>query len=451
MNTTYKCRIRAGFFAVLSVFSFDGVKAQSFLLADRAYPRALAVSQDEVFWTTSGSDGAEIRRISKFNADPNATGDLVFSQQPSTTVSLQSLLHAEVSGVPYIYFVTNKDSAGRIVSYINRVPAAGGQVNPIATPLPMGKNDLKTDGTFLYWADRERVRKVPMNGGQATILGSVENAAYVKQVAVDSQNVYFNGGLNGQILHSVPKLGGAKATQVVAVGRITDIDVYENGSQSTIYWGEANGSVKSMVVGSGDVIVHQEPCQYSISSVAFDGTRLIWSECPTDDGFSCQIRVIENGQKLNLLENGLVAANIVAEPDQFFWTHSSRISKYVHPDPLIVKINPSPLIGHGSTKPGVNEVFAWVQANVFGGEQDRIDEPYPKRIEWSLNDFFRISDPRLFRTKIYSWMPNGDSRDGTLQVRVTDRMGRVATAEASVVFDNPPDVDPLPGPGPLPQ
>lgn len=139
MNTTYKRRIRAGFFAVVSVFSVDGVKAHSFLLADMASPRALAVSQDEVFWTTSGSDGAEIRRISKSNTDPNAKGDLVFSQQPSTTVSFQSLLHAEVSGVPYIYFVTNKDSAGRIVSYINRVPAAGGQVNPIATPLPMGK------------------------------------------------------------------------------------------------------------------------------------------------------------------------------------------------------------------------------------------------------------------------------------------------------------------------
>lgn len=429
------------------------------------YVTGLAVTDDDAVWAAREVEDfgnvTKLRRTDKNN--PQLPSEVIHEERfTGGAIAIDSLTTADVGGTRYVYFVVNKyyssqssTNPGRHLSYINRIPIAGGPVKGIASPLPMGQNDLKTDGSYVYWVDREAVRKVPMDGGTATILARVPNIQfpnreYVKQIALDSHYVYYNSGNSGESIYRVPKAGGTPTIQLIAASTVTDLFVHENGGQSMVYWSESNGSVKSLNVADGRADVYQRAMEDTEArSVAFDGTRVVWASCKIYHGGRCHLHAFENGRTLVLdpLESHSVfMGNIVAEPTQIFFSsyfydtvRRSAVLKYVHPAPLTVSINPSPVYKIGSTKPGVNSVSETVYAIVSGGDPYAPGQhTYSYSYAWGIDTgFFNLHDPVAPSTSIFAAMPDGDSRDGTLTLYVTDSAGRTATAQTSVWFENP--------------
>lgn len=438
---------------VISVASMNGAIASSQVTESQGIVNNLAVSGNDLFWTeTETHPGVSYvkTRICRADKDSERAPCMPIHEESNEDKPSQfnGLAVANVAGIRYVYFVLNKwVSSTRMVSYINRVPAEGGPVDGISNALPIGMNDLKTDGTHLYWADRERIRKIPVTGGAPTILAAVENLPYVKQVGLDGNFVYYNRGNNGELIYRVPKAGGREQIQAIAASTVTDIFVSETDGRTTLYWSEMDGSVKSLQLGTSEVLKHQDPIpDTKATSVAFDGTRVLWANCPRTDtsGESCRIHELQNGAHLVLNpgdEGNWDARDIAAQPDRLYWRQNRDVRRYVHPEPLRVAINPSPVSKTGSTRPGVNGITETVHAVVAGGEPVGIDG-VRYRFEWTMdNGFFTIHHWRAQSTSIFAAMPDGDSREGNLSLKVTDLLGRTVTVETPVRFWNPPNDD----------
>lgn len=452
LHRIQKAWARIGAAVVIGSAVMNGAVASTQVTESLGSVNNLAISGNDLFWaeTEAEPDGTYVKaRICRTDKNRTLAPCMPILEETNTekTATFDALTVANVGGIRYVYFVVNRSvSSTRKVSYINRVRAEGGAVEGIANPLPMGMNDLKSDGTYLYWADREKIRKVPMAGGSPTILASVENLPYVKQVAVDENYVYYNRGPNGDMIYRVPKAGGAERIQAIATSTVTDIFVRQTNGQTTLYWSEMNGAVRSLELGKSEVVNYQEPMpDRKATSVAFDGTRVLWANCPsTLSGESCRIHEFQNGAHLVLNAGDAGnwdARDIVVEPDRLYWRQSRDVSRYVHPEPLRAVINPSPVFKEGSRKAGVNGITETVQAMVTGGEPDGIDT-VRYRFEWTIdNGFFTIHHWRAQRTSIFAAMPDNDSREGTLTLKVTDRLGRTVTSETPIRFWNPPNDD----------
>jgi hypothetical protein len=440
MNKLFKNITR---FTTLMAFSLPMINSVN---ADPT--NAMTLTTNDVFWSSSattqnGMYYTEILRRNKDNVGESQNpSNVIFRQEKSSPISFNSLVQADVAGIPYLYYVVNFDDSK--ISYINRIPATGGPVTNITRPLYMGKNDLKTDGAFLYWIDREAIRKIPVNGGTATILARVPQAAYVKQVALDRSYVYFNAGASGESIYRVPKAGGAATIQAIASSTVTDLVVHQGHSNPTIYWSEINGAVKSYTVGANTSSVYQNPTEdRKAVSIDFDGIRVLWADCLKDTLFDeCFIKEYLDGAvvKLNAgySSSGSIR-NIAADPAQVFWTAGFGVDKYVHPAPLTVSISPSPIYKQ-TAKPGVDSVRVSVKALVSGGSKgyDTLPDYY---YSWSISDGsgLTLQYPRYWNPSIFAAMPDGDSREGELTLTVTDMLGRTKTVQTSIKFENPVD------------
>ena len=96
------------------------------------------------------------------------------------------------------------------------MPLAGGPAvalrttnNPLLayTQLPgvVGQNDLVTDGAYLYWADSQAIRRMPIGGGAVSTLA---NGTALGHVALDDGSVYYSCGTT---IRRVAKTGGASS------------------------------------------------------------------------------------------------------------------------------------------------------------------------------------------------------------------------------------------------
>lgn len=457
----------------------NALETQSYIRTNDAIGK-MVTDEHDVFWTeingfTDGTVSIRILKADKgrFTREIADDGTIILQEQGNSYIGYGSIATATVNGTPYVYFVVNKkDSTGRPLSYINRIPANGGTATGIASPLPMGNNDLKIDNQFLYWVDREAVRKIPLNGGTPSILARVPNLAYEKQLALDNQYIYYNKGNNGELLYRTPKTGGNETLIVAATSTITDIDIHENNGKSTLYWGELNGSTKSVVI-EGTVLspikTYQEPTSnIKITSIATDGTEVFWTDCPIQivyDG--CRIRgYAKNGDSLTLLAGAsrhFGIGNIIAETDQLFWSNSYIyfIVKYIHPAPLVVNIDPSSIYESGTfdKNRGIEYLTADVKAQITGGDQFNwwTNTMFHYGCTWHTDSHFMLKEKsvypfdRCLHTYIATFVDDGLTDVGSIMVKVTDAVGRTAKASATVTFTNPADIPTGPGPTPLPQ
>jgi hypothetical protein len=81
-----------------------------------------------------------------------------------------------------------------------------------------------------------------------------------------------------------------------------------------IYWGDAGGAVRSHVRVT--------------TSVYFDGTRVLWTDCGSS-GNQCSVRKRQGGTTTIVSSGGVGAGNVQGDATAMFWgDHSVR--KYVH-------------------------------------------------------------------------------------------------------------------------
>jgi hypothetical protein len=287
-------------------------------------PTRLIQSTGNLYWTTYnlnefGPSSASVYRASK-TSTPGSERLLYRESATGGFFYFGDLTYASVGGVWYGYFVANYTQLG--ISQIKRIPLAGGAAVTLATsPRPVGTRDLKTDGAFLFWADDQGLRRMPIGGGAVT---TIVAGTALRSVGLDSTRVYFS---DGKALKSMPKTGGQTTTYVVGSTDVTAMYLHRASANSVIYWGDASGAVKSYAIGAGTTIHQSAITGRWTTSVSFDGTRVLWTDCV--NGNQCNVRKRQNGTTTVVRGSGVGSSNVQGDATAMFWGDGS-VMKYVH-------------------------------------------------------------------------------------------------------------------------
>lgn len=289
-------------------------------------PVGLIASTGNLYWTSEylnefGPSSTWVFRASKNNTSGNEI--VLYEESGPTRPWFGGVVYANV-GAWYGYFIANY---GDSFSYIKRVPLAGGAATIIATPPAfVGGRDLKTDGSYLYWADAGGIRRVPIGGGAITTLVSNTTS---RHLSLDASYIYFDAGTS---IRRVPKIGGAVTTQAIASSAVTDLYIYVTATGNTIYWSEEGAAVKSRVVGATTNTTHQPTIAgRRASSVGFDGSRVLWIDCTAPGNSFCRVRKRQGSVTTTIVGvAGVGASYLVWDSTQVFWGTASQLKKYVH-------------------------------------------------------------------------------------------------------------------------
>jgi hypothetical protein len=246
-------------------------------------PDGLIPSTGNLYWTSDSHvvrlSGAiytgHVWRASKSNV-PGQERQL-YSESETFPVDFESITWALVDGQYYGYFVANYPSLG--ISQIKQVSLAGGAAATLATsPSSIGSRDLVNDGSFLYWADAGGIRRMAITGGPVTTLVSGTGFTHL---GLDDTRVYYT---SGKQIMSVAKTGGSPTVFYTTTSAVEAFTVLPQGSDTIVYWGEADGAVKSYPFIYGYPYVYQNPTPgVTISSVALGyvsgANWVMWGQC----------------------------------------------------------------------------------------------------------------------------------------------------------------------------
>jgi hypothetical protein len=300
-------------------------------------PTRLIQSTGNLYWSWNavGEVGPSERAII-FRASKSSRPGEEVSLYAETGVDFEALTFAEVGGEFYGYFVANYSNTG--VSQIKRIPLAGGPAVVLANaPSPIGDSDLVTDGSFLYWADGEGIRSMPIGGGGITTL--VAGTTF-QHLSVFDGTLYY---IAGNAILSVPTRGGTPSTVVGdQPSPITALHVYElqlaKRSErpgpppsprpgTAVVWGRNDGGVYSMFLGGKPTTIQEPHAHATVMSVYSDDTRTLWSNQDLEAGTGV-VRMAYGGATTTLSSGipGLVN-DVLADDVAAYWT-GAFVEKY---------------------------------------------------------------------------------------------------------------------------
>ncbi len=280
-------------------------------------PDRLIQSTGNLYWTAdqsvNGSSQAEVFRASKGNQPGQER--ILYQESTSTPVDFEAITYANVGGNWYGYFVANYPSQDE--SQIKRVPLTGGAAVVLATsPAVIGNRDLVTDGSFLYWADADGIRRLAITGGTVQTLVSGDTFAHL---GLDGSVLYYSSG--NSILH-VPTSGGASTTVLSAASAITAL-YPPSVTDSNVYWGEANGAVALFPGPYDSVYQLQAPgAGVSITSVSVADNYILWGDCAAEAfGQNCTVDGYDNGNVVSVPTSGS-PVDVQGDAGAWYWGDS---------------------------------------------------------------------------------------------------------------------------------
>jgi hypothetical protein len=268
--------------AVGGVGAADAAAATPTLLSYSS-PSRLIQSTGNLYWTSNTYNRFSPARYESSvwrAAKTNTLGHEIelFSQSSTTPFSFGDITYAQVAGNWYGYFVVNNPVAR--ISRIERIgltPTASATILRDNLPL-MGKDELVTDGSYLYWADAGAIRKMPIGGGTPTVLVSGTNFS---RVGLDPTKVFYAAG---NAILSVPKTGGTPTKLVTAASAISAMSLNDQFGYDELVYGETNGSVtqNTYLLPNDTEVSAVEPARagYTITTVGMnDGVYAEFGEC----------------------------------------------------------------------------------------------------------------------------------------------------------------------------
>lgn len=281
----------------------------------------LVESTGNLYWTANsfadpGTWGAAVHRGAKGQVPGQET--TLASETSASTMNYGDITFAN-PGTFYGYFVANYGA----VSQIKRVPLAGGPTITLATsPATIGgRQTLKNDGTFLYWADAGGVRKMALGGGAITTL--VATGSNVTALGLDFTDVYYAQGTS---VRSVPKAGGV-ATTVGTSTTGTAINALFVQPGTLLFWGEESGAVVRQVVGGAPQIRQPAAGGLHITSISFDGSHELWTRCTTNGNSICSAFSKIGVNAPVSVSAGVGAAFIQGDATGIFFGNLSQLSR----------------------------------------------------------------------------------------------------------------------------
>jgi hypothetical protein len=283
----------------------------------------LAQSTGNLYWTSHylnefGPSSATVYRASKSNSPGQEQA--LYSEYQNNWIYFGDLTYALTSDW-YGYFVANYPSAG--VSRIKRVPLTGGPaVTLVQSPSFVGMRDIANDGSFLYWADGGGLRKMSIVGGPVTTLVSSPS---ITSIGLDASRVYFSLGAS---IRAISKSGGFSTLQTATSSTVTTMHVQTGSSGTALYWGEQNAAIKRL--SGGSITTYQSPISgRRASSVSFDGTRVLWTDCTYPNGNGCAVRKRQSLWTTTVATGGVGADNVQGDASAMFFS-DSQLKKHVH-------------------------------------------------------------------------------------------------------------------------
>ncbi len=283
-------------------------------------PVDLIASTGNLYWTSYaidefGPDSASVWRASK----SNTPGSEILLYRESGDVAdfryFGSLCYAQISGAWFGYFVANYGS----VSQIKRIPLTGGSATVLATsPGQIGTRDLVTDGATLFWTDSAGLRSMPIGGGAITTLFS---GGALSRLVIDGARLVFNSG--GTLL-AMAKTGGFTST---IASESTNISALSTNGTGTVYWGTEGAAVRSRN-GTSSVTTYQSPTAgRRASSVTFDGSRVVWSDCVSPNGNGCAVKTKVLWFVQTLTSGGVGTGNLQSDASNVFFGEAGGLKK----------------------------------------------------------------------------------------------------------------------------
>jgi hypothetical protein len=290
-------------------------------------PTGLVSSTGNLYWTSTvadefGADVSTVWRASKSNVPGN---EAVLYREFGDDRFFGNIVWAN-PGAFFGYFVANYNVGGVFTSQIKRVPLAGGPAVIIAnSPAFIGNRDLVTDGATLFWVDAGGIRSVPLGGGPVT---TIRSSSFITRLAVDSANIYYGEEF---LIFRKPKAGGLEGVVVSTSGRVTALHV--DGTIGWLFWGEEGGGVliaPSAQAGGGGFTIQASSPGRDVTSVGWDGSRILWTDCLQPGNTSCRVMKRQGGINTAVSSGRPGVGHLQWDAASLYWGDLGALRKFVH-------------------------------------------------------------------------------------------------------------------------
>jgi hypothetical protein len=252
-------------------------------------PGGMILSTANLYFTSHDELGAHVYRTAQ-TSSPGQEAEL-YREPPGNRFG--DIVFANVGGVFYGYFWVVNNS-GR--SFIKRVPLTGAPEAKVLTPpqpdidIVNSHHNLVTDGVSLYWQDVSSIKKIPIGGGDASAITTLDHTDSNTPTA----GVYLRGTsivyASVAAVRFVPTSGANTAPLVRTIATanttVTTILPVANGT----YWGDRNGAIQLRLGTTTHTIQGNTgliPTSLETNGVTAGGA-LVWTQCASS---TCQMRL----------------------------------------------------------------------------------------------------------------------------------------------------------------
>jgi hypothetical protein len=289
-------------------------------------PNGLVASTGNLYWTSTavdefGPDVSTVWRAGKNNVPGNES---VLYREFGDDRFFGSIVFAN-PGAFFGYFIANYITPTGVTSQIKRVPLTGGQAVVIATsPAPIGLRDLLTDGSMLFWVDAGGIRSVPLAGGPVTTLRS---SNFITRLTIDSTFLYYGEEF---LIFRMLKTGAEQRVVVSTNGRVTALHV--DGGIGYVFWGEQGGGVFTRPSFPGQTRITYQAASpgRDVTSVGWDGSRVLWSDCLQPGNTACTVKKRQAGVTFTLTSGKVGVGHLQWDAASVYWGDVGFLRRFVH-------------------------------------------------------------------------------------------------------------------------
>lgn len=291
-------------------------------LVSHRKPDGLILSTGNIYFTSHDASAATVWRTSQTS---NPGREAILYWEPDAVFG--DIVFAQVDGSFWGYFFAQKVGAPTVT--IKRVPLTGGVATTIATvsnvDIVNSHRNLVTDGVNLYWQDVNSVRKIPIRGGDITVLDETQPNTPTAGIALQFENVVYASVSD---IRFVPKSGSIVAPSVrtiaTASSRVTALHTVSNG----IYWGEQNGIIRLKVGPTTTTLPSTTGLvPTSISSNGHTaGAAQAWTQCGSQE---CRLHFDFPGWKSSLAIGRDAIGVTVTSSGNVFWGDANGVHRQI--------------------------------------------------------------------------------------------------------------------------
>ena len=288
-------------------------------------PLGLASTTNRLFWTSFETDplGQEVAVLwsaTKTNT-PGSEIPLRTRVEPAGSLSYHLFQGIAIppTGGSWLYYVQNDSDEGNTGSYVFRMSQTGGTPTLIGASSYVGDGPIVSDGFAVFWSDPTSIWRVLTSGALLSLAAATSSPA----LGVDGTFLYY---ATGNVLRRVRSAGGPQEVVATATAPVRAIHV---DAARTVTWGEQNGAVRSVPAAGAPVTTYQAPIAGRVvTSVGAGSSRVMWIDC-LSNGTDCAVRVSQGGVTTVVAAGLPHAGHLQWDATSVYWGQDGGLMKVV--------------------------------------------------------------------------------------------------------------------------